>query len=334
MLFRSPEGVKILILPALSSILGAPLTLLGPAAGYDAWILALSWGTGLATAVLVRLLSGSAAAGLLAGAVTVVQPMHLLAITDGTPELVAFWGVPAALALTWHARDADRRWAVAAGLAWAGVALDSPYHAVFAVPFVPLVLPGFSRSNAGWLAVGLLAGALLLGAAYYGLPVGIGDEQRRGGNAAQLAVWWQWEAGQLQRPWEYTLAPAFTPLTVLAGGVVLAGLHPRRSLPWVLVGILCLVLALGEGGDNPAWAARYLGPTPGRVAGAIATFNHALPVPVVRFPRRWLVPAAFAIAVAAGIGVGRLPRPWLRLAVAVPLAVLAVTQIQIGRARV
>lgn len=320
-----PEGVKILVLPALSSILGAPLTLLGPALGYDAWVLVMSWASALAVALFVREVSGTSAGGLLAGAVTAVQPMHLLAITDGTPELVAFWGVPAALWLTWRARAADRAaWGLGAGLAWAGVALDSPYHAVFSVPFVLVVLPGFNRRNLARFVAGLGVGLGAVVLAYWGLPVGHGEVERRGGNAVQLAVWWQWESGQVRSRWDYTLAPGFTPLAVLAGGFALAALRPRRAWPWAAVALLCLGLALGGGEDNPAWATRYLGSPAGRAFDAISSFNEALPVPVVRFPRRWLVPAAFALATAAGIGIGAVPRAWARGLLAVPLAALAV----------
>lgn len=320
-----PEGVKLLVLPTLSSIVGAPLALLGPVIGYGAWVLALVWGTGVATAWLARSVSGSGAAGLLAGAWMVVQPMVLLAITDGTPEYVAFGALPAALALVWAARQ-DKGWLpAAAGAALVYVALDSPYHAVFALPFVPIVLWGTSRRNLLMLGIVVLIGTGTLAGAYWGLPVGDVEDQRRGGNALQAAVWAQWESGAVQG-WDYTLAPGFVPVATIAGALALAALRPLRSAPWVLAAALCFVFAVGENAENPLWIARNVGDGPAAVARVIAAFNDAVHVPVVRFPRRWLVPMAMGLAVAASIGLSRLPWRPARVALALPLTAAAVWQ--------
>ncbi|MES2638778.1 MAG: hypothetical protein V4850_04830 [Myxococcota bacterium] len=326
-----PEGVKIIVLPMISSLLGAPLhALLGPITGYDAWVLALVWASGFATAMLVRTVSGSAAAGLLAGATIVVQPMLLLAITDGTPEYVALWPLPTALLATWAAArpgiagPTSLRMPIAAGLLWGVVALDSPYHAVFGLPFLPIVAWGMSRRNLLVFAIAGLVGGALLVAAYVGLPVGDVEDQRRGTNAVQAAVWYQWETGTTNKPWDYTLAPGFVPLATVAGALALAMLRPLRALPWVLVAVLCFVVAMGASEENASWLGRTYGATAGKVGNAVAALNEALPVPVVRFPRRWLVPGALALATAAGIGLSRLPRGWPRVAVAIPLAVSVV----------
>ncbi|MDP2315146.1 MAG: hypothetical protein Q8P41_19760 [Pseudomonadota bacterium] len=331
-----PEGVKIIVLPMVSSLLGAPLhALFGPIAGYDLWVLALLWASGFAAALLVRAVSGSAAAGLLAGAVIVVQPMLLLAVTDGTPEYVALWPLPTALLATWAAAhpaprlaegaSAPPRWLpVVAGLLWGLVALDSPYHVVFGLPFLPVVAWGMSRRDLLLFALaGVVGGAVLL-AAYYGLPVGDVEDQRRGGNAVQLSVWQQWESGTTNKPWDYTLAPGFVPLYTMVGALALATLRPLRSLPWVLVALLCFVLAIGPNLDNANWLARTHGETAGAVGRAVAALNEALPVPVVRFPRRWLVPGALALTVAAGIGLSRIRWAGAQAAIAIPLAVAAV----------
>lgn len=317
-----PEGVKIIVLPMVSSLWGAPLhALLGPVAGYDAWVLALLWASALATGLLARAVSGSTAAGLLAGTAIAVQPMMLLAITDGTPEYVALWPLPAALLATWLARrEAGLGLPIVAGLLWGLVALDSPYHAVFALPFLPIALWGTSRRNLVAFGVaGALAGVALL-LAYVGLPVGDVEDQRRGTNAVQLAVWHQWETGNV-RPWDYTLAPGFVPLVTVAGALALAALRPLRALPWVLAAALCFVLAMGDSAENAIWLQRTYGDTAGAVGRAVVAFNEAVHVPVVRFPRRWLVPGALGLSVAAGIGLSRVPWEWLRLAIAAPAAV-------------
>lgn len=321
-----PEGVKVVILPMISTIWGAPLhALFGPITGYGAWVLALLWASAFATALLARALSGSTAAGLLAGAAMTVQPMMLLAVTDGTPEYVALWSMPAALLATWLARrEAGLALPVIAGLSWAVVALDSPYHAVFALPFLPIAVWGMSRRNLLVFGLAGLFGGLAVLGAYWGLPVGDVEDQRRGGNAVQLFVWNQWESGQVRKAWDYTLAPGFVPVATIAGAVALALLRPLRSLPWLLVAALCFAFALGDAVENAQWAARAHGETAGAVARAVASFNESVHVPVVRFPRRWLVPAALALGVAAAIGLSRLPWELLRLAIALPAAAATV----------
>ncbi|MFZ5479838.1 MAG: hypothetical protein ACOZNI_23945, partial [Myxococcota bacterium] len=246
-----PVGVKLLALPMVSNVWGWPLhAALGPVLGYDAWILALTWAAGLAAALLVEEVSGSAAAGLLAGALLVVQPMLCLAISDGTPELVAFWGVPATLLALWRARRAaGLGWPIAAGLLGGATALDSPYHAVFTLPFVPVAVWGTRPRNlvATALAAGL-AGAMIV-VAYWGLPLSASDENRAT-NSTLVRVWWQWEHGTNKRPWDFTLGPGFIPVATIAGALGLAALRPLKALPWVLVAAACLALSLGPARDN------------------------------------------------------------------------------------
>lgn len=320
-----PEGVKLLVLPTLSSVLGAPFAVFGPVIGYGAWVLALAWGTAVATAMLARTVSGSGAAGLAAGAWMAVQPMILLAITDGTPEYAAFGALPGALALMWAARQ-DKGWLPAAGgAALVYVALDSPYHAVFALPFLPIVLWGTSRRNLLMYAIVGLIGAGVLAGAYWGLPVGDVEDQRRGGNAVQAAVWAQWETGNTNG-WDYTLAPGFVPVASIAGALLLAALRPLRSAPWVLAAALCFVFAVGENAENPNWVLRNHGEFAGSLARGIASFNESVHVPVVRFPRRWLVPMAMGLGVAASIGLSRLPWRPARILIALPVGAAAVWQ--------
>lgn len=315
-----PVGVKLLVLPMVSTLLGAPLRLLGLEAGYDAWILLLLWATAMATAWLAAEVAGTLAGGLLAGTFVVVQPMMLLALTDGTPEYVAFWAVPATLAALVRAREArDLRWPLAAAAFATVVALDSPYHVVFTAPFVPLALRGVPRRAIGVAALASAVGAALVAAAYWGLPVQV-EDARRASNSVRLLVWWQWEAGKMQRPWEYTMGAGFIPVTLLLGGVALALLRPLRAAGWLGIAALGLVLALGPAEDNAQVLGAWLGKA-GREAGqAVADLNAAFPVPIVRFPRRWLVPVALAVGIAAAIGLERLRPAWLRVLVAIALA--------------
>lgn len=310
-----PAGVKVVVLPQVSALLGAPLVpLLGAVGAYNLWIAALLWATGMASAWLVRTLTRSDAAGVLAGTFVLAQPMMFVALTDGTAEFVAFWAVPAALAAVWHLRE-DPRWGWVAGALLTVVALDSPYHAVFTLPLLPLVLgraePRAWRNLGGALALG----ALVLGGLYYGLPVEAPND-RSAQNAVILRVWEQWETGHAQRGWDFSLGAAFIPSVALAGLVGLAVLRPVRAAPWLLAALLMLAWSLSTHPENPGVLARWLG-APGAVVGDAVTFlNTHLAPPVVRFPRRWLVAVALAVGAAGGIGLTRVPWEPVRWVVA------------------
>lgn len=315
-----PAGEKLLILPFVSSILGAPLHwVLGPWVGYDVWMLVLLAAGGIATAWWVGETSRSPSAGLLAGVGMVTQPSILLAMTDGTPEHAAFWSVPALFAALWHtSRSPLRRWPVLAGVLATVVALDSPYHAIFVVPIVPFLWWQCSWRGRLRFAATAAVGAALVALLYYKLPLA-GPLDNRWDNAARLSVWTQWDLRRVGSAWDYTFTPAFIPVLSLAAAVGLAVLRPARSWPWLAATALFLALALGANSDNAAtldgWA-----PGVGKVIGdAVASFNEAVAPSAIRFPRRWLVPAALALWTAAGLGLSRLPAEWMRLAVTVPI---------------
>jgi len=137
-----PAGEKLLILPFVSSLLGTPFhMLLGPWAGYNLWMLTLLAAGGVAMAWWVYEATRSPSAGMMAGVGVVTQPSIFLALTDGTPEHVAFWSLPALLAALWQtARSPLWRWPLLSGGLATVVALDSPYYAVFAMVLVPYAL--------------------------------------------------------------------------------------------------------------------------------------------------------------------------------------------------
>lgn len=315
-----PAGEKLVILPFVSSILGAPLhLLLGPWAGYDLWMLALLATGGIATAWWVGEVSNSPSAGLLAGVAMVTQPSVLLALTDGTPEHTAFWSVPALFAALWiTARSPLRRWPVAAGVLATIVALDSPYHAIFVVPVVPWLW--WRCTGRGRLRFALTAGvgALVVGLLYYKLPLA-GPLDNRWDNAVKLSVWAQWDLRRVSGAWDYTFTPAFIPVLSLAAAAGLAVLRPGRSWPWGLAALGYLVLALGANSDNPATLEAWAGGVGSAVGSAISAVNELVAPEAIRFPRRWLVPAALCVWTAAGIGLSRLPAEWMRLAVSLPV---------------
>lgn len=315
-----PVGVKVLILPFASSMLGAPLALLGAVRGYSLWALGLCAMTGIATAWWLRTLTGSHAAAAMAGAAMVLQPSMLLALTDGTPEHVAFWGVPALLGALWMARGpAPAPWGLVAGAAATLVAMDSPYHAIFAVPMVLALLPGTPRpALLRFFAASALGGLVLVGL-YWGLPLA-GPLDNRSQNAVKLPVWWEWESGRRPSPWDHTYTPAFVPAASLLAAAVLALLRPRRGGAWIAIALLAFAFALSTATENVVAFRRWGGAAGEAFGNGIVWVNETLSPDMIRFPRRWLTPATFALWTAAGIGLTRLPREWMRWLLAAPVA--------------
>lgn len=333
-----PEGVKILVLPFASSLVAAPLVyLLGAVVAYDLWMLLLLWGAGVASAWLAREVTGRRSAGWLVGAMVIAQPMLFLAITDGTPENVAFWGVPALLAALWRTlRDGDRRFAVAAGLLGFVVAADSPYHAVFVVGLAPLLLLALPGGGASWrdraVAMGIAGGVAAVGAAavaalYYGLPFDEAPPSSMVGNAIQMRAWLQWEAGAIGQPWDWTLTPSFVPTAVLLGALGLSLVRPVRASPWLVAALACLLLGLGPGDENPRLISGVLGGWVRTPLSAVADLLAAHPPPVLRFLRRLLVPFTLCLGMAAEVGLSRWRLlPWLGLPAGIAAAAVVAAQ--------
>ncbi|HND29012.1 MAG TPA: hypothetical protein PLA94_03400, partial [Myxococcota bacterium] len=103
-----PEGVKLLVLPWFSSLVVAPLVwIFGTPFVWNFWVLTLCWASGYCAALLARELTGRARSGWIVGMMMISQPMIFLALTDGTPENVALWGLPLFLMLLYRAQ---RQW--------------------------------------------------------------------------------------------------------------------------------------------------------------------------------------------------------------------------------
>lgn len=325
-----PEGVKLLILPFASSLLAAPLVwLFGAGTAWNLWMLALLWASGFTTGLFARQLTGRPASGMLAGCMVIGSPMLWLALTDGTPENVAFWALPAFLLALWRAlADGGWRWGLLAGLLATVTAADSPYHAVFALMLAPICLLALRRpaDDSRPQALGAMLGTCALGAGlllflYLGLPLDEAPESSRVGNAVQMRAWMQWEEGRIQRPWEWTLVPNFIPAWTLVGCLALALISPMRAAPWIMMAAAMLMLSLGPGQENPSILGRVFGSWAVAPLQAWAGLLDAHPPPVVRFLRRFLVPAAFCLGIAAELGLAR----WRRLSwLSAPLGLLVV----------
>ena len=137
-----PDGARLMVLPLASGLLLSPLGLLDPIFAYNLILILLVFSSGLATAWLTQVVSDSWAAGFLAGTVLLAQPMLHHALADGTAEHMALWAVPLFIGAAWLAlADQNPRWGVGAGLFSIVVALDSPYHGLYALVLGVAVLP-------------------------------------------------------------------------------------------------------------------------------------------------------------------------------------------------
>lgn len=320
-----PHGVLALVLPWVSGLLTAPLGwLVGPIAGFNLTVAVLLWAAGMATAVLVRVLSGSWVAGGVAGGAMLAQPIVLHSVCDGTPEHVAIWLVPAFFAACIALiRHPSRPLAVAASLLAVLVVLDSPYHGVYTALIAMFALPGQllppwprPRRHAAvrafpvaLLIVGLGAAAVVVLFRAFPIESSSPTESLRllRMNAADLHTWWQYDFGN-RTSRDPSLAPTAIPAVVLWPALLFAVMGLPRSLPWLAAGLLTLGLSFGLNPRIPEELAVWTGPQGAELGRSLLRWNAwaaELPgIGAVRFPRRWLVPAALCFTVAGAIGLG------------------------------
>jgi len=321
---QAPMGAWALILPFPSALLAAlPAALLGPVAGWNAFVFGLLWAGAFATASLARLLSGSWAAGLVCGGVLLGQPAVLVAVADGTAEHIAFGLM--ALALAGLARSGAPgpapRAAVAAVVPAAMLPLESPYLAVcflvLALPLVPGALAGLRALGPAAAArrVALAAGLAVLGAAalawvFGHFPGREAESAAAAARAANSVSWERWPpwAGTA-RPRDPSLVPNGLPGVATLATLALALAAPRRAGGFLLVGLFFFLLAFGgqaasaagleaRGGGAGRWLAR--------AAVAVGETVYTWPgFEELRFPRRLLGVAALAWSLAAALAWGR-----------------------------
>jgi hypothetical protein len=318
-----PEGAVALVLPWISGQLLAPLGgLFGPLAGYNLGLAVLLWAAGFCTAVLVYETTSSWPAAAVAGGAMLAQPMLLHAIGDGTPEHLAVWSVPLFLAAAHRALVVKTpRWGILTGLAAGVVVLDSPYHAIYALCTAPIVLPWAigrlntpaARSQLLWTICAMLLVVLACGgvvyAIYSGFDISTSEDDSLAlwqMNATDLRTWWKHEYLDTAVR-EASLAPTLIPSAFLWGGLLMCLLGVPRSLPWALTGLLMILLSLGLNPRLPLHLTFWLGDDAGEQAGrTLLRINktlYTLPfIGMIRFPQRWLVPAAMCILTGAGFG--------------------------------
>ena len=325
-----PDGAEVLVLPLASGLLLSPLGWLGPVLAWNLTMFLLVLASGMTTAWMTKVMCDGWIAGVVAGATVMAQPMLHQAVADGTAEHVALWAVPLFIGATWLAlHEQNPRWGIGAGLLSIVVALDSPYHGLYALALGVMVLPWAIRIVRGRerdlvLALGAMTVAALAGVtvvvSLYGRfesgPVdGPGIETLQQTNATDLRLWWRHlspttSLRDISRP------PTLIPTALLAGPIALGLLGGRKAWPWLLAGLVMIGFSFGLRAQTPELVGAWLGEPLGSLAGLALLINewvYSLPIAgEIRFPRRWLVPAGIALATAAGIGLQQLFLRWLR----------------------
>jgi len=339
-----PVGIKVVPLPFGSGLLLAPLQLaFGSLHAYDLSVMLLVAAAGWCTAWLGREISGSWGLGAVAGGALLAQPMLMHSIGDGTPEHLALWSLPAVLAAAWRTqRTGSLRWAAGTGALLLVLLLDSPYMAVYGLVLAPFFLTGALTLRppgaTTWLqrlrpmaacGVCALPAVLIISLLYRGFTLAPQDFTAEAaavelsGNSVLLRSWWSLEAAPASDH-RGNLVPALIPATMLGPFLILALIGLRRSWPWLAAGGLMLALAMGSNPDNAKMLAWWLGEVGGATGSSLgqavgntvhslnmAVLGHA-PFSGIRFPRRWLVPAALMLSLAGSIGLGTLLRQTLR----------------------
>ena len=334
-----PYGARLMILPLASGLLVSPLGVLDPVFAYNIILIALVFVSGLATAWLTRVISDSWLAGFVAGTILISQPMLHHALADGTAEHITLWAVPLFIGASWLAlADQNPRWGIGAGLLSIVVALDSPYHGLYALVLGVSVLPFAIKTVRGrerdlWRALSAMVASALLGIGfvYYlykrfeaGEVDGLSTSALQASNSTDMRLWWR-HMGGADGLRDISQPPTLVPTGLFIGSIILAAFGRKKAAPWLGAGILMVGLSFGTRENTPELMGAWLGAPAAALSDLILTFNawfYSLPIAgEIRFPRRWLVPAALSLAVAGGVGLHlafqRWIRPtWARIAVA------------------
>jgi len=325
-----PVGVELMVLPLASGLALAPLGLLDPISAWNLSLMLLMLGSAFATAWLARVMTDSWAAGLLCGLALLGQPMVHHALADGTAEHIALWALPLLIGAAYLAlSEQSPKWGIATGVLAIAVALDSPYQALYALVLGCIVLPwairtvhGRQRDMLKSLGAMTAAGAVGIALVFYlygRFRAGVSTDQDTAmlqqTNATDMRLWWR----HLQMDTtlrDHTRPPTIIPSAMVAGGLVLGVLGGRRALPWMAAAMLMLGLSFGLRTDTPEQLASWLGSPIGVLGGAAMAVNevfYTLPIAEqLRFPRRWLVPSAMALSIAAAIGLAGLFQRYMR----------------------
>ncbi len=325
-----PTGAEVLVLPLASGILLFPLGIVGPVLAWNLAMFLLVLATGLTVAWLTKVMCDSWTPGVAAGAMVMAQPMLHQAIADGTAEHVALWAVPLFIGATWLAlHEQSPKWGIGAGLLSIVVALDSPYHGLYALFLGIFVLPWAMRQVRGrekdlslallGMGVSAIAGITFVMYLYGRFESGpidsLSTESLQKTNATDLRLWWRHldPAGGIR---DISRPPTLIPTPMLIGTIALGLLAWRRSWPWLIAGLFMVGLSFGLRPKTAELLGSWLGSPMGLLGQSVMFINewvYGLPVAgEIRFPRRWLVPAGIALSIAAGLGLQQVFIRWIR----------------------
>lgn len=325
-----PIGAELMVLPLASGIALSSLSWVDPLAAWNASVMILTFMSGFAMAWLTRVLTDNWAIGFLTGMMLISQPMVHHALADGTAEHVALWALPMFLGTAWLAlSEQSPKWGILAGLMSIAVALDSPYHALYALVLSVIILPFAVRLVHGrerdlFKAVGAMAVAGTIGVAsvwylYGRFTAGAVDDQDAAllqrSNATDLRLWWKHlDLNTTLR--DPTRPPTLIPTATLAGSLVLGCLGGRKAAPWLVAGIVTLGFSFGLRTEMTQHLSAWMGDPVGMLGSAALALNqwfYSLPIAEqLRFPRRWLVPSSMALSIAAAMGLTKLFQRYLR----------------------
>ena len=325
-----PAGAQLLVLPLASGLMLSPLGLLDPILSWNLSLIILAFASAMGTAWLAKLMTDSWLVGVFAGALLLAQPMLHHALADGTPEHLSLWAVPLFIGAAWTAlHEQSPRWGIGAGFLSIVVALDSPYHAIYALILGAIVLPFAMRTVKGrerdlGRAVGAMTVAAGLGIwvvweLYSGFEGADSSSTSpavlQGTNATDLKLWWR-HMGMDGGIRDFSRPPTLMPNVLLTISLLLCVVAGRRGTTWLVAGLLMLGLSFGTRQNVPTLLGAWLG-GPAEIMGAsiikLNTWIYSLPIASeMRFPRRWLVPGAMSLAVGASIGLSQILQRWLR----------------------
>ncbi len=300
-----PSGVDLVPFPAASLVAWAPLTwVLGPDLAHPLLVMAHTALAVVGGTVLVRVLGGSLAGGLVAGALLATQPILGGALRDGTLEVLAIGWLPLQLAAMVLAARGSWRAGLAAGGLFLLICVESVYYGSFAA-LASLAALTLVRDKRGLLASALAGLAVAVGAGVMawlfadvlagatasmaGLDQDV--EAVKASNAADPELMKQLALSPGSRGWR--VSDLWSPPAAHWAVFALGGLVALRRHAWLTaLGVLSLLMALDH--------------------AAVQLWTDSPVGEVVRFPRRYLAALAVYGSAAAGLGLSLLDR-WPRV---------------------
>lgn len=340
-----PVGLELFPIEPLNGLVAVLLPWIGLIPLANLLVLLNLWGTGLAGAYFGRQVAGRDEGGWVAGTLLQGSAVSAWFVHLGVGELHHLWWLPLGLGLLVRARRTLRPGAfVALGLCLAGATLSGFYigfFLAFATAVWALLTLDAGRGT-GRLALGYLLAASLGLALILPVLAAFGGSWTHGttGDVGLLS----WVFGPHDQPLTDPPSARLEPLHLLWPGRALSGQQeaygggrylglvalglgalglarrPREGLPWVVVGALGAVLALGSA---LVWRGEELVIDGQPVRLPFLWLNRALGYVVepINFPARALAISAVALSALGALGArGRLA--WLALPAVLEIALL------------